>query len=120
MGLDVLLRFLLGLLLGACLWAIGNRAQAESIPATATTQTQPATQTTVVKYSTTSSQSTYGWHTTADDCLPALAAPSDECHVPPPSNPMCPKCAQNGFGGPAKIQPRALSACCTERKDWSG
>jgi hypothetical protein len=62
MGLDVLLRFLLGLLLGACIWAIGNRAHADSIPATASTQTQAATQANVVKYTVNGYQSTLGWY----------------------------------------------------------
>ena len=37
------MRFALGFLIGACLWAAGNRAHATTIPATPSTQTQPAT-----------------------------------------------------------------------------
>ncbi|MCC6212167.1 MAG: hypothetical protein IT513_14105, partial [Burkholderiales bacterium] len=43
MDLEVLMRFIVGLLIGACLWAAGNRARADTIPATPSTQTQPAT-----------------------------------------------------------------------------
>ena len=37
------IRFMLGVMLGACLWAAGNRAHATTIPATPSTQTQAAT-----------------------------------------------------------------------------
>lgn len=43
MDLEVLMKFALGFLIGACLWAAGNRAHADTIPATPSTQTQPAT-----------------------------------------------------------------------------
>ncbi len=61
MNLEVLMRFALGFLIGACLWAAGNRAHATTIPATANTQTQAATQATVTKYSLNGGQTTYGW-----------------------------------------------------------
>jgi hypothetical protein len=61
MQFEVLMRFAIGLLLGACIWAVSHRARADSIPATADTQTQPATQTTVAKYSVTYYESTIGW-----------------------------------------------------------
>ncbi|MFY9317521.1 MAG: hypothetical protein WAO95_18435 [Burkholderiales bacterium] len=63
MDLEMFMRFALGFLIGACLWAAGNRAHADTIPATANTQTQAATQTSVVKYSTNGGQTVYGWHT---------------------------------------------------------
>jgi len=43
MDMDVMMRFLIGVLIGACLWVAGNRAHATTIPATPSTQTQPAT-----------------------------------------------------------------------------
>jgi hypothetical protein len=46
----------------------------------------------------------------ANDRLPAL----------PAANPMCSKCAQNGFGGPAKIRRNELSACYAERMSGRG
>ena len=47
------MRLAIGFLIGACLWAAGNRAHATTIPATPSTQTQPAstqTQSPVLKY----------------------------------------------------------------------
>lgn len=61
MDLEFLMRFALGFMIGACLWAVGNRAHATTVPATANTQTQAATQVNVTKYSTNGGQSTYGW-----------------------------------------------------------
>lgn len=43
MDRDDVMRFVLGFLIGACLWMAGNRVHATTIPATPSTQTQPAT-----------------------------------------------------------------------------
>lgn len=71
MDLEVLMRFAIGFLIGACLWAAGNRVHAQPIPATPTTQTQPATQANVVKYTVNGYQATIGWVASPDALMSA-------------------------------------------------
>lgn len=61
MQFEVLARFVLGVLLGATIWAVSHRARADSIPATANTQTQAATSSVVLQYAVNGYQSTVGW-----------------------------------------------------------
>ena len=61
MQFEVLARFVLGVLLGATIWAVSHRSRADSIPATANTQTQAATSSVVLQYAVNGYQATVGW-----------------------------------------------------------
>jgi hypothetical protein len=76
MDTEVLMRFVIGVLIGACIWAIGNRARADTIPATPNTQTQPAS------YQTQSPTTKWGYWATGPF---TFSTPLEACQAFAPS-----------------------------------
>src|SRR5205814_220543 len=81
MQFETLARFVLGVLLGATIWAVSHRARADSIPATANTQTQAATSSVVLQYTVFGYQSQMGWFSSPGGAMAGYVSYRNGAHI---------------------------------------